>query len=274
MNLEKETFTSSALEQISKIIGDRYTGSEITSFFEKCGFPEYVHDGATKWRFVKRVLHQIQNSTYGSYNIVKIIKILCSPEEFYTNAELHRDIINSVNEVIEFYGLRINTDGTITYLREKRSKPSEKDSEDAKLFASRTLHHEIVKHSKVLFVEGNYFHAVFESCKAFDKYVKEKSCIDKHGTDLMSAALSLKGPLKLNKQITETEKNEQEGLMHLCMGLMRAIRNPESHEPKLDWNINREDALDILSLISFLYRRIDKTIYFDMTSTNSRGGKA
>ena len=36
MNLEKETFTSSALEQISKIIGDRYTGSEITSFFEKC----------------------------------------------------------------------------------------------------------------------------------------------------------------------------------------------------------------------------------------------
>ena len=86
--------------------------------------------------------------------------------------------------------------------------------------------------------------------------------MEKHGSELMSAALSLKGPLKLNSQRTETEKNEQEGIMHVCMGLMRAIRNPESHEPELDWPITREDALDILSLISFLYRQIDKTVCY------------
>ncbi len=83
-----------------------------------------------------------------------------------------------------------------------------------------------------------------------------------HGSDLMSAALSLKGSLKLNTQRTETERNEQEGVMHLCMGLMRAIRNPESHEPELDWPIEREDALDILSLISFLSRQIDGAIFY------------
>jgi uncharacterized protein (TIGR02391 family) len=92
--------------------------------------------------------------------------------------------------------------------------------------------------------------------------VSEKSKIDKHGSDLMRASQSLKGPLKLNTQRTETERNEQEGLMHLCMGLMRAIRNPESHEPELDWPITREDALDILSLISFLYRQIDEAIFY------------
>jgi len=275
MNLGTEKFSLSALEQISRIIGDRYTGSQITVFFKKCGFPQYVHDGmSTKWRFVYNVLQELQNSTYGSYNILNIVKNLCNPEEFYGNAEEHRQVIKSINEVLEFYGLGVNEKGEILKIKERRTKPNEKESKDNKIFAIRNFHYEVVKHSKDLFINGNYFHAVFESCKAFDKYVREKSGIDKHGTELMTNALSLKGPLKLNKQITETEKNEQEGLMHLCVGLMRAIRNPESHEPKLDWNISREDALDILSLISYLYRQIDKTIYFNPAFYNKQGGIA
>ncbi len=46
--------------------------------------------------------------------------------------------------------------------------------------------------------------------------------------------------------------------MHLCMGLMIGIRNPIEHEPQLDFEIQRHDALDILSFISYLYRQIDK----------------
>lgn len=263
MDFEKEKFSPSSIEHISKIIGDCYTGSGLTSFFHKCGFPQYVHNGATKWRFVNEALHEIQNSSNGTYNILKIIKVLCSPEEFYSKAEDYRRTLDIVNEVLEFYGISINDESDIVNLSEKRTMPYEKENEDMKYFSSRSFHSKINKHSRDLFVSGNYFHAVFESCKAFDKYVKEKSCVDKHGSDLMSAALSLKGTLKLNRQSTETERNEQEGLMHLCMGLMRAIRNPESHEPKLDWDLNREDALDILSLLSFLYRQIDKTIYYD-----------
>ena len=78
----------------------------------------------------------------------------------------------------------------------------------------------------------------------------------------MGAALSLRGPLKINTQRSETEQNEQEGVMHLCMGLMRAIRNPEAHEPELDWTITQEDALNILSLVSFLWQKIDTAKYF------------
>lgn len=93
-------------------------------------------------------------------------------------------------------------------------------------------------------------------CKAFDKYVREKSKIEKFGSELMSAALSMNGTLKLNKQMSTTDRNEQEGIMLLCMGVMRTVRNPKSHEPALEWKVSREDALDILSLLSFLYRQI------------------
>lgn len=262
-----EPFSLSALERFAKIIGERYSGSEITQFFRKAGFPQICHDGSTKWRFVYVALEQVQSNSYGPYQIAKIIQHLCSPEEFFGNAEGYRKIVNEVNEILGFYGLAVNTiDGKLVVTGKKDTILRSSESEEARSFDSRVLHVEVRKHARLLFLEGRHFHAVFECCKAFDKYVREKSKFDKHGYELMSATLSLKGSLKLNSQQTETERNEQEGIMHLCMGLMRAIRNPESHEPELDWPITREDALDILSLISFLYRQVDKAVYFDKSN--------
>ena len=103
-------------------------------------------------------------------------------------------------------------------------------------------------------VNGLVYVATDPSHGGEDYYIRE-------GDELkMGAALSLKGPLKINTQCTETERNEQEGIMHLCIGLMRAIRNPEAHEPELNWSITQEDDLNILSLISFLWRKIDGAV--------------
>jgi len=257
-----ESFELSALEQLSKIIGDRYTGSGITNFFHKAGFTKYQHDGTTKWRFVYEVLQDIQSIPSGQYHIIKIIQLLCNPQEYINNGDYHEEIVGQVNEIIKFYGLKISLEtGQIVYTGKKDTRLN-RNSQEVKAFDSRNYHEEIRKHGRELFAEGRYFHAVFECCKAFDKYVADKAKLDKHGSDLMSAALSMKGSLKLNKQVTETDRNEQEGIMHLCMGVMRAIRNPKGHELALEWPIDVKDALDILSLLSFLFRQIDKSIYW------------
>jgi len=52
-------------------------------------------------------------------------------------------------------------------------------------FLKRKFHAEVIKHSQKLFTQRNYFHAVFESTKAFNKDVKEKSQSDKDGQPLM-----------------------------------------------------------------------------------------
>ena len=36
------------------------------------------------------------------------------------------------------------------------------------------------------------------------------------------------------------------------------FRNPEAHELKTEWIIEEQDALDILSMISYCHRRLDK----------------
>jgi uncharacterized protein (TIGR02391 family) len=135
-------------------------------------------------------------------------------------------------------------------------------SQRENLYNSRYYHSEIQKHSRNLFIEGKYFHAVFECCKAFDKYVQEKSKIEKTGSKLMTQALKISGTLKLNQQITSSDKNEQMGVMNLCIGLMSAVRNTGAHEPELNWPIQQNDAMDILSLLSFLWRKIDAAVYF------------
>ena len=42
------------------------------------------------------------------------------------------------------------------------------------------------------------------------------------------------------------------------VGLFGAVRNPLAHAPKTVWPMSEEDALDILTLISFIHRKLDR----------------
>lgn len=130
-------------------------------------------------------------------------------------------------------------------------------------FTSRNYHEQIHKHCRQLFMQENYFHAVFEAAKVYNKLVQDKSKSEKDGQSLMLDVLSVNGVLKLNKGVTKTEKNVQEGVKYLSAGLMQAMRNPTAHEPALDWPISREDCLDMLSFLSYLFRQLDSAVYFD-----------
>jgi uncharacterized protein (TIGR02391 family) len=130
-------------------------------------------------------------------------------------------------------------------------------------FLNREFHAEVIKHSKNLFMQENYFHAVFESVKAYNHDVKLKSLSDKDGQPLMLNVWgSDNGVLKVTQCITQTDKDYQDGIKFISAGLMSAIRNPTAHEPAIMWPINKQDCLDILSLISFLYRQLDKSVYY------------
>ena len=120
-----------------------------------------------------------------------------------------------------------------------------KDSFDD--FLKRNLHSEVVKHSQRLFVQGNYFHAVFESVKSYNKDVKTKSQSDKDGQQLMLNVWgSENGVLKVTACESQTDKDFQDGIKFISGGLMSAIRNPTAHEPAITWNIDKQDCLVLL----------------------------
>jgi Protein of unknown function (Hypoth_ymh) len=53
------------------------------------------------------------------------------------------------------------------------------------------------------------------------------------------------------------KKSEQKGFANLLKGMFGTFRNPTGHAPKIIWKIEEQDALDLLSLVSYLHRRLD-----------------
>jgi uncharacterized protein (TIGR02391 family) len=129
-------------------------------------------------------------------------------------------------------------------------------------FMARNFHEVIHQHCRKLFIQGNYFHAVFEAAKVYNKLVQRKSRSEKDGQALMLEVFSSNGVLRLNSGRTQTEKNVQDGVKFLSAGLMQAMRNPTAHEPAQEWPISKEDCLNMLSFISYLLNQLDKSTYY------------
>jgi uncharacterized protein (TIGR02391 family) len=258
MKDQVQPFQPEAIEQLAQIIGDNYSGTEITRLFRRAGFPQIVHDGTTKWRFVDRALNDLQTrSGNRPHSTIKVIEALCNPQQYVEQRDRFDSVLQHVNAVLEFYGCRVRQDGKVVATGERVSTVRQTKTPDEIAFDARGFHSQVVMHARSHFARGSYFHAVFECCKAFDTAVRDNTHIDKSGQPLMSAAMNPNGPLKLNSQRTQSEKDEQEGVMYLCMGLMNAVRNPQAHEPELNWPMTREDALDALALLSFLFRKLE-----------------
>ena len=80
------------------------------------------------------------------------------------------------------------------------------------------------------------------------------------GVDLVHAAFGMRdGPplLAINRLDTQSLEGEQRGFVSLLKGLYGTIRNPLAHNSRLEWDMTEQDALDILTTISLVHRKLD-----------------
>lgn len=124
-------------------------------------------------------------------------------------------------------------------------------------FARLRLHPIIASASEKMFRDGHYRNAVLDAGIALIRYVREKSGRrDLDGADLMNQVFFPKSPvLAFNPRRTQSEKDEQQGLMLLFAGAVAAQRNPRAHALVPD---SQEEALESIVLLSFLARRVDQ----------------
>ena len=114
---------------------------------------------------------------------------------------------------------------------------------------------------KTEIIHENYFHAVFEAMKSITAKMRRLSGQTGDGVELVHAALGMKDRnplLAINPLQTETQRGEQKGFVNLLKGLYGTIRNPLGHDPKVELDMSEQDALDILTTISFVHRRLDQ----------------
>lgn len=117
------------------------------------------------------------------------------------------------------------------------------------------LHSRVLSVSGALYTDGHYAQAILEAFKAVEVRVREMSGLDASGADLMGKAFGAHPRIRVAGGKSQSERDEQEGFKLLCMGAIRGIRNPKSHEI-----VNQDDpqrALEYLAFASLLMRRLD-----------------
>lgn len=118
---------------------------------------------------------------------------------------------------------------------------------------------------------ADFYRAVEEAIKRYETIIQKVSGLKTDGQALMGAVFG-KNNAKLSvtskyKRIDgsdfsdSTKENIEDGQKFMSMGLMSGVRNPLAHEEKKELKItnlfSEDDCLDILSLISHLFRRLD-----------------
>ncbi len=123
-------------------------------------------------------------------------------------------------------------------------------------FEGLDLHPRIAGVCADLYRDRHYRQAVLDASIALNHYVKEKSrqhTLD--GSGLMTTVFSANKPiLAFNEMKDATDRDEQEGLMHLFVGAILALRNPRAHALFDD---SPELALDYIAFLSMLAKRLD-----------------
>lgn len=248
--MKKLEYTLENLRLLAFIISNATSGSQFTKLLKDSGWtPEST--ASEEWKLAKKSKEEylfdefVKIGEQGRYDIL----------DYVVEKTIRKDPIYFKHSEKEYKFPR----SSFSDLKEKMEvvqKPPVKTN--LKLFNDRKFHKSVAFASKKLFKDGHYSQAIFETCKLLNKKVQEKSGSEEDGKKLMLKVFSVNNPLlKFNGNNTQSDKDEQEGFMHLFAGVMQGIRNPKGHEL-----MNLEDpyrTLDYLSFMSLLFYRLDET---------------
>jgi uncharacterized protein (TIGR02391 family) len=258
-------FPAERLEAISKVLADTnegLTGSEIDHLLRNCVIPNPTPE-MTKWKRLHNAFVEFQNEHQVGNHVIVFIHRAMDPARFVSEPNVFRSRRDRLNPVLAFCGYTLGEDGKLRKADAARTitEALERANRLHSALIQRSVHADVLKFCKAELLEENYFHAVFETMKSITAKLRTLSGLSGDGCDLVHESFGQKfgDPLlAINPFKTETHKGEQFGFMNLLKGLYGTIRNPLAHTPKAEWDMTEQDALDILTMISLVHRKLDQ----------------
>lgn len=258
-----QPFSAQDLTSICKILADTtegLTGTEIGYLLQNCRIPD-VSPEITKWKRLFNAFVEFQNKRQFGNHVVVFINRSMNPVQYTGNPNKFAERKDKLNTVLSFSGLYLGDDGKVRWSK-KASSLDEAMSRANRLHAAlltRQVHNDVLAFCKAELLKDNYFHAVFEAMKSVASKIRQMTGLDADGARLVDQAFGGERPLlTINPLLKETERGEQRGFANLLKGLFGTVRNPLAHEAKIEWEMSEQDALDILTTLSLVHRKLDK----------------
>ncbi len=259
-------FDAQHLTSIAQILGHTekgLTGQELKYVLTDCRIPD-VSPEMTKWNRLFNAFVGIQNTKQVGNHVVMFINRAMKPVQYTRDPALFRWRRDQLNVVLAFSGMSVGEDGRVRRVC-KANNLDEALARASRLHAAlvqRGVRQDVLEFCRAELLQENYFHAVFEATKGVAAKIRRLSGLGSDGAPLVQEAFGLAAGaplLAVNALANATDEGEQRGFVNLLVGLFGTIRNPLAHNPKVEWNMAEEDALDVLSLISLIHRKLDKS---------------
>jgi uncharacterized protein (TIGR02391 family) len=253
------------LESICRTIGDTnngLTGTEIGQILLDSKIDD-TDPALTKWKRLYNAFAHWQNKRQCSNNIIDFLLRALQPVRYVGKQDVFQYRLNEVNKRLSFIGLQISERGTLlkSQVTSTIMEAEQRASHFKHKLEVRAVHSEIYKYCNSELLVENYFHSIFEGVKSVADRLRMITGVHADGNELAEVSFSTKNPLlRINFLLTDTDRNEHIGLMNMIKALFGLIRNPTAHTPKIKFVIEEEEALDIMTVISFVHKKLDKIV--------------
>ncbi|HVT84285.1 MAG TPA: TIGR02391 family protein [Chitinophagaceae bacterium] len=253
------------LEGICKVIADTtsgLTGTEIGKILADCGIKD-VDPLITKWKRLYNAFVEIQNRQKCSNAVLNFLHQAMHPSRYIGKNAIFQSRRHDLNKQLSFIGTEITERGTFREVEKTTtiSEAEERASHFKYKLTNRIVHEEIFKYCNSELLVENYFHSVFEAVKSVADRIRNMTGYQADGNVLIDAVFSTSNPqIRINQLRNDTERSEHLGLANMIKGLFGIIRNPTAHEPKIKFVIEEEEALDLMTTVSYIHKRLDKAL--------------
>jgi uncharacterized protein (TIGR02391 family) len=256
--------TAGQLTRLAQLLGptEGPSGSELRRDLQEARLP--LGGESTKWRMLRESFELAQRGSGAANAVLQFVKLALDPAR-ELNAGDFGDLRSAVNEVLLLSGLELKPDGRLVPVRASRT------ADDARVRADRlkarlrdrAVHPDVLRFCRPELVQRNYFHAVLEASKSVSAKIRDRTGLEADGAELADQAFTLKHnmpPSAFNALRTPSERSAHTGYAQFVRGVVGAFRNPTAHEPKIEFPLTEEDALDMLATVSMVHRRLDQAV--------------
>lgn len=239
------------------------TGSQISNMVQNDKISTWdTGESDTKWRRLFAMMTKPPQYEYPADPVVVILEKVFDPVRGFEDEDSFKTAKAKVNEILSLYDFKIDDSGKVVRKEDSSSSGNvEIDSSGLiKSLKQRNCHKRIISLCQNEKLDG-YYDVVFEALKDLIARISQLSGYEGSNQQVVGKALNApkdKNPhLLLTPYLTQTEKDEQNGLADIIRGLLSAFRNPAAHETRTRWDISEQDAFDVLGMISLIHRRLD-----------------
>ncbi len=253
-------------EEIAAVLADSkdgLTGREIGVLLATLRMDDPTPDAAKRDRLTEAFIARHNHDRGDPKRIITFITRVMEPVKYRDRPELFTVRQDRLNERLAFVGLHLNDRGQVA--RGERAATLDEATRIATSVRDelrrRRVHDEVLRYCSIEVLKKAHFHASLEATKSIFDRLRSMTGVTGDGATLVDNTLALGKTgmprVAINMLSTQTEKDEQTGLVNLLKGLNGMFRNPVAHDARLNRAFGEEELLEVLNVVSMVHRRLD-----------------